>query len=91
MQHFFNENRKCAFGGEGRGREGRGRALHMRGQGLHRARGRHPLQRGAKHLQGVPFPPLQLQLVRIHSQLQQGRVKYVALVNGESYEAQEGG
>lgn len=64
--------------------------LSMRGQGLHRARGHYLLQRDTKHLQGALFSPLQLQPVRILSHLQQGQVKYVALVNGKSYEAQEG-
>lgn len=86
MQHFFNENRKrvCLL-------RGGGRALSMRSPGLHRARGHHPLRRGRKRLQGAPSSLLQLQPVRILSHLQQGRVKYVALVNGKSYEGQEGG
>lgn len=83
-QHFFNENRKCAW-------RGGGRAPSMRGGGLHRARGHHPLQGGGRCLQGAPLSPRQRQLVRTLSPLQQGRGRSIALVNGKSCEAREGG
>lgn len=72
---------------EGRGKSAeheRSRAPQGKRTWLHRAAGcKAPARRS--------LLPLQPQPVRILSHLQQGRVKFVALVKGKSYEAQEGG